>query len=75
MPRKARCTWAKGAVFMSRKPRKSYSREFKMAAVRLITGKGYSIVEASRNLGVDYSVFRRWKKQLANDPVNAFPVK
>ncbi len=60
---------------MSKKKRKSYSREFKMEAVGLITEKGYSIAEASRNLGVEYSVLRRWKKQLADDPQNAFPGK
>jgi transposase len=37
--------------------------------------KGYSIAEASRNLGVEYSVLRRWKMQLADDPQNAFPGK
>ncbi len=60
---------------MSTKKRKRYSREFKLEAVRLITEKGYSIAEASRNLGVEYSVLRRWKKQLADDPQNAFPGK
>ena len=60
---------------MSKKKRKSYSHEFKEDAVRLITEKGYSIAEASRNLGVEYSVLRRWKKQLADDPINAFPGK
>jgi len=60
---------------MSEKKRKSYSREFKMEAVRLITEKGYSIAEASRNLGIEYSVLRRWKTQLADDPQNAFPGK
>ena len=60
---------------MSEKNRKSYTREFKMEAVRLITEKGYSIAEASRNLGVEYSVLRRWKKQLSDDPQNAFPGK
>ena len=60
---------------MSTKKRKRYSREFKLEAVRLITEKGYSIAEASRNLGVEYSVLRRWKKQLADDPLNAFPGK
>ncbi len=60
---------------MSGKKRKTYTREFKMEAVRLITEKGYSIAEASRNLGIDYSVLRRWKKQLADDPQNAFPGK
>ena len=60
---------------MSQKKRKSYSREFKMEAVGLITKKGYSIAEASRNLGIEYSVLRRWKTQLADDPQNAFPGK
>jgi len=60
---------------MSKKKRKSYSREFKMEAVGLITKKGYSIAEASRNLGIEYSVLRRWKTQLADDPQNAFPGK
>jgi len=60
---------------MSKKKRKTYSREFKVEAVRLITEKGYSIAEASRNLGVEYSVLRRWKQQLSRDPDNAFPGK
>jgi transposase len=60
---------------MSGKKRKTYTREFKLEAVRLITEKGYSIAEVSRNLGVEYSVLRRWKKQLADDPQNAFPGK
>ena len=60
---------------MSKKKRKTYSREFKLEAVRLITENGYSIAEASRNLGVEYSVLRRWKKQIADDPQHAFPGK
>ena len=60
---------------MSKKKRKSYSREFKMEAVGLITKHGYSIAEASRNLGIEYSVLRRWKNQIANDPKHAFPGK
>jgi transposase len=60
---------------MSGKKRKTYNREFKLEAVRLITEKGYSIAEASRNLGVEYSVLRRWKNQLAGDPQHAFPGK
>lgn len=57
-----------------RKKRKSYSRDFKADAVRLIVQQGYSIAEASRHLGIDYSVLRRWKTKLEgilnhdNDP-------
>ena len=60
---------------MSIKKRKSYSQEFKVEAVRLITDKGYSIAEASRNLGIEYSVLRRWKNQLSEVPDSAFPGK
>jgi len=60
---------------MNRKRRRSFSREFKLEAVRLITHKGYSIAEASRSLGVDYSVLRRWKTQFEQDPQHAFPGK
>jgi transposase len=60
---------------MSQKKRKAYSKEFKQEAVQLITDKGYSIAEASRNLGVEYSVLRRWKKQFEQDPSFAFPGK
>ena len=60
---------------MSKKKRKSYNREFKVEAVRLISEKGYSIAEASRNLGVEYSILRRWKQQLTADPQDAFPGK
>ena len=60
---------------MTKRKRKIYSRDFKIEAVRLITDKGYSIAEASRNLGIDYSVLRRWKQQFENDPNDAFPGK
>ena len=60
---------------MSKKERKSYSIEFKMEAVRLITEKGYNMTEASRNLGVESSVLRRWKKQFTDDFQSAFPGK
>ena len=46
-----------------------------MEAVRLIAEKGYSMAEASRSLGVEYSILRRWKQQLSDDPDNAFPGK
>jgi transposase len=60
---------------MPSKKRRVFSREFKLEAVKLITDKGYTIAEASRNLGVEYSVLRRWKKQLEVDPQFAFPGK
>ena len=60
---------------MSQSKRKTYSKEFKQESVRLIIDKGYSIAEAARNLGVDYSVLRRWKIQYEQNPEISFPGK
>ena len=55
--------------------RRSFSREFKVEAVRLMTDGGLSVAQASRDLGIRESVLGRWKKQLAADPEEAFPGK
>ena len=58
---------------MEPKIRKKYSREFKQDAVKLVTDQGYRASEASRNLGVNISVLRRWIKELEKDKAAAFP--
>jgi transposase len=58
---------------MNPKVRKKYSQEFKLDAVKLVTEQGYRISEASRNLDVNISVFRRWIKELEKDKAAAFP--
>ena len=45
--------------------RRSYSREFKVQAVKMITEQGLSIREVSRDLGVSETVIRNWKRKLA----------
>jgi transposase len=42
--------------------RRQYTEEFKDSAVKLVTEQGYQLSEASRSLGVNLSVLRRWKK-------------
>lgn len=42
--------------------RKQYTQEYKDGAVKLITEQGYSLAEASRNLGVNTTQLRRWKR-------------
>jgi len=42
--------------------RKQYTQEVKDSAVKLVTEQGYQLSEASRNLGVNISVLRRWKR-------------
>jgi transposase len=41
--------------------RRKYTQEFKDSAVKLITEQGYQLSEASRNLGVNISILRRWR--------------
>lgn len=53
--------------------RRKYSREFKLEAVKLIRERGVSITQASRDLGVHQTVLRKWTKEVADDPVAAFP--
>lgn len=55
--------------------RKSYSKQFKIDAVKLLTEQGYKISEAARNLGINPNVLRRWKNQFAADNDQAFPGK
>jgi len=42
---------------------KRYSREFKEEAVGLVVEQGYSLAEASRNLGVNANMLGRWKQE------------
>jgi transposase len=59
---------------MARK-RREFSREFKLEAVRLVTEGGLSVSQAARDLGVHQTVLGRWKKQLEESPLEAFPGK
>ena len=53
--------------------RRSYSREFKVQAVKMITEQGLSIREVSRDLGVSETVIRNWKRKLAQEGDQSFP--
>jgi transposase len=58
--------------------RKTYTAEFKVAAVKLITEQGYSLREAARNLGVSEKQLRKWKRSLESQDQQAaiaFPGK
>ncbi|PIE32522.1 hypothetical protein CSA56_15060 [candidate division KSB3 bacterium] len=47
---------------MSTRFRRNDSAEFKNETVKLMTEQGYSLAEASRNLGRNANVLSRWKK-------------
>lgn len=50
-----------------------FSREFKLEAVKLVTERGVSISQASRDLDVHVNVLRKWIRDVEADPVQAFP--
>lgn len=53
--------------------RRKFGREFKIDAVRLIRERGVSVAQASRDLEVHENVLRKWVKEFAADPAQAFP--
>jgi len=53
--------------------RRQFSREFKLEAVKLVKERGVSIAQASRDLDVHENVLRKWVRDVAADPVHAFP--
>jgi transposase len=53
--------------------RRKFSREFKIEAVRLIKERGVAVAQASRDLEVHENVLRKWARELAVDPGQAFP--
>ena len=53
--------------------RRSYTREFKVEAVKLATEKGYSVAEAARSLDIGETLLRSWKQALLDKGDQAFP--
>jgi transposase len=53
--------------------RRRFGREFKVEAVRLIRERGVSVAQAARDLDVHENVLRKWVKEFAADPGQAFP--
>ena len=53
--------------------RRQFGREFKIEAVKLVTERGVAVAQAARDLDVAESVLRRWMRELARDPGEAFP--
>ena len=53
--------------------RRTYTNEFKVDAVKLITEKGYSVAEAARSLDIGETLLRSWKISLQANGDQAFP--
>lgn len=60
----------KGAKF----ERRSYTKEFKLEAVRLVR-TGIPKSRVARDLGIHLNVLKPWLKQFEQDPDNPFPGK
>jgi len=54
-------------------PRKTYTREFKLQAVRMMTDQGLAVAEVARRLGVTEGCLRAWKKAAEEHGPDAFP--
>jgi len=57
---------------MTRK-RRTYTREFKLAAVKPIMEQDYSVAEAARRLGISINLLHLWKKTHQKAGEQAFP--
>jgi len=56
-----------------KKVRKSYTREFKLEALRLQETSGKSASQIERDLGIGKGNLWRWKRKLTKDGEHAFP--
>jgi transposase len=52
--------------------RRKFSREFKVEAVRLVRDRSVSVAQAARDLDVNENVLRKWVKEFAAAPGDAF---
>ena len=55
------------------KARRTFTPEFKVQAVKLVTEQGKSVAEVARDLDLGESLLRGWKETLAADGAGAFP--
>jgi transposase len=53
--------------------RRSYTSEFKVEAVKLVTEQGYSVAEAARSLDIGETLLRSWKIAFQAGGDQAFP--
>ena len=47
--------------------RRTFTREFKLEAVKLVRERGVPLAQAARDLGVHGNVLRRWAREYVAD--------
>ena len=55
--------------------KKSYSREFKIEAVKLSHTSDKNVDAVAESLGISKSTLHRWRSEFRDDPDQAFPGK
>ena len=55
--------------------RKSFTREFKIETVKLVTGSDLTVNEVASDLGIHPNTLYRWVRQFGENPEEAFPGK
>jgi transposase len=53
--------------------RRTYTREFKLQALRMLTDQGLSVAEVARRLGVGENCRRNWRQAARDQGEAAFP--
>jgi len=53
--------------------RRSFRREFKLEAVRLVRERGVSVAQSARDLELHPNMLRNWVREFSADPAQAFP--
>jgi transposase len=56
-------------------PRRSFDKEFKISAVKLVVDSGKSVKSIASELGISDNTLFNWKKKYQQDAKNAFPGK
>ena len=56
-----------------RRPRRRYTREFKVEALRQVRDSGRPRSEVARELGLNPETLYRWSREFRQDPSQSFP--
>lgn len=49
----------------TKRPRRTFSDEYKIEAVKMVADQGYKVTEAARSLGVNVNQIHRWIRELS----------
>jgi transposase len=60
---------------MKKRPRRSFTKEFKVEAVRQVVEQNRPMAAVARELGIGAGLLGQWKQQVLADPEGAFPGK